>query len=97
MQYLGRQKERLFAFHADGDVPAAGTPLYTPAFGEQACGHVVNAAPAPDGGVDFLAVVQWTAHEAGDLRLGTADGPRAVARALPYAVPTPTPAQRPKL
>lgn len=97
MQYLGRQKERLFAYHADAEVPAPATPLFSAAFGEQACGHVVNAAPAPDGGVDFLAVVQWAAHEADDLRLGTAVGPRAVPRALPYAVPTPTPAQRPKL
>jgi hypothetical protein len=36
---------------------------------------VVNAAPAPDGGTDLLAVVQ-TGLGDGTLRLGSADGPR---------------------
>lgn len=97
MQYLGRQKERLFAYHAEGEVPVAGTTLHSAAFGGQACGHVVNAAAAPEGGVDLLAVVQWDAHDANDLRLGSADGPTLTRVALPYAVPSPVAPVRPKL
>jgi hypothetical protein len=36
---------------------------------------VLDAAPAPAGGFDLLAVVSISAVEAGDLRLGGADGP----------------------
>ncbi len=97
MRYLGRQKERLFAFHAGGDVPAPATPLFSAEFGEQACGHVVNAAPAPGGGADLLAVVQWAAHEANDLRMGATDGPALAPLPLPYDVPSPVAAVRPKL
>lgn len=97
MQYLGRLKERLFAFHADAEVPAPATPLFSAAFGEQACGSVVNAAPAPGGGADLLAVVQWAAHEAGDVRLGASDGPMLAQRSLPYTVPSPVAPNRPRL
>jgi tRNA-modifying protein YgfZ len=98
MQYLGRLKERLFAFHVDAPPPSPATPVYSPVFGEQACGTVVNAAMSPDGGTDLLAVVQWAAATAdGTLRLGAPDGPALAARALPYAVPAPTAPDRPKL
>jgi tRNA-modifying protein YgfZ len=97
MQYLGRQKERLMAFHADAEVPVPATSLYSAAFGEQACGSVVNAAAAPAGGCDLLAVVQWAALESGDLRLGTPQGPVLVRGTLPYAVPAPVAPARPKL
>lgn len=96
MQYLGRLKERLFAFHADGPPPAPGTPLYSAVFQDQACGTVVNAAPAPDGGSDLLAVLQWSAAQQ-EVRLAAADGPVLALRALPYAVPEPVAAERPKL
>ena len=51
MQYLGRMKERLFAFHVAAPPPAPATPLYHAAFGAQACGTVVNAAAAPQAAV----------------------------------------------
>jgi len=98
MQYLGRLKERLFAFHVDAPPAAPATPVYSPVFGEQACGTVVNAAPSPEGGSDLLAVVQWAAATAdGALRLGAPDGPPLAARALPYAVPAPAAPDRPRL
>ncbi len=97
MQYLGRLKERLHAFHAPGAPPAPATRIYSGVFGEQSCGTVVNAAPAPTGGSDLLAVLQWAAHDAGDLHLGTPDGPLLVPRSLPYEVPLPVPQNRPKL
>ena len=91
MQYLGKLKERLFAFHADPDSIAPGTRVCGPAFGGQACGVVVNAAPAPEGGSDLLAVVQLAAAVVGDLHLGAPDGPALSPRSLPYAVPAPEP------
>jgi len=98
MQYLGRLKERLFAFHVDAPPPAPATPVYSPVFGEQACGTVVNAAASPEGGSDLLAVVQWAAATAADaLHLGAPDGPALAARALPYAVPVPAAPDRPRL
>jgi hypothetical protein len=88
MQYLGRLKERLFAFHADADDVAAGAHLYSPAFDAQSCGTVVNAAPAPNGGCDLLAVLQVGAADSGDVRLGAPDGPPVARVPLPYALPT---------
>jgi folate-binding protein YgfZ len=86
-RYLGRLKERLFLFHVDAPAPAAGDRFYSPAFGDQACGTVVNAAAAPDGGADLLAVVQLAATESPGLALGAPDGPAPVPRPLPYALP----------
>jgi len=93
MQYLGKLKERLFAFHADAAAVAEGTRLFGQAFGDQACGIVVNAAPAPEGGCDLLAVAQLVAVEAGPLHLGAPEGPALALRALPYAVPPPEPSR----
>jgi len=87
MQYLGRLKERLFAFHADTLETTPATRLYSAAFGEQPCGTVVNAAPGVSGGVAMLAVVQLAAVVANDLALGAPDGPRLTRLALPYDVP----------
>ena len=89
MQYLGRLKERAFLFHADGTGVAAGTRLFNAVFGEQACGTVVNAAPAPGGGSDLLAVIQLAAVERGDTRLGDPAGPPLVQLPLPYPIPAP--------
>jgi folate-binding protein YgfZ len=96
MKYLGRLKERLFAFHTDALAVPPATPLYSAAFGaEQACGSVVDAAPAPAGGTALLAVVQISAADANDLTLGTREGPRLSRRALPYDVPGPAMRERP--
>ena len=87
MQYLGRLKERLFAFHADVLDVVPATRLYSSAFGDQACGTVVNAAPDPGGGTALLAVAQLAAAAADTLTLGAPDGPRLTRRPLPYEVP----------
>ena len=88
MQYLGRLKERLFAFRTDAFDVAPAARLYSSAFGaDQPCGTIVNAAPHPGGGVALLAVVQLAAVEADDIALGSAGGPRLRRHALPYAVP----------
>jgi folate-binding protein YgfZ len=96
MQYLGRLKERLFAFHVDGAPPPAGSRVYgQPA--NEAVGTVVNAAPSPTGGSDLLAVVSWNAVEADPLRVGGPDGPVMAPLDLPYAVPKPVAPSRVKL
>ena len=89
MQYLGRLKERLFAFHAVADAVPPGARLYSSAFPGQPCGTVVNAAAAPDGGCDLTAVLQLAAAESGDVRLDAGDGPLLTPLPLPYALPAP--------
>ncbi len=81
MQYLGRLKERLRGFHTTAGAVAEGQSLETGEPGE-AAGTVVNAADAPGGGIDLLAVVHNDA-----LSRVTAAGAPLAPRALPYAVP----------
>ena len=88
-QYLGRLKERLFLFHAPTADVAAGARLFSAAFGEQPCGTVVDAAAAPAGGADLLAVLQLAAADAGDVRLGAPDGMPLAPLPLPYPMPAP--------
>lgn len=87
MQYLGRLKERLQLFHVDADFIAPGTKLYGSAFGDQACGTIVNAAPAPAGGSDLLAVVQLAALATPPLHAAAPEGPELTPLPLPYALP----------
>jgi folate-binding protein YgfZ len=89
MQYLGRLKERLFAFHAVADAVPPGARLFSSAFPGQPCGTVVNAASAPDGGCDLTAVLQIAAAESGDVRLDAGDGPQLTSLPLPYSLPAP--------
>lgn len=84
-QYRGVLKRRM----ARARVAAAAAPgdeLYAAELPGQASGTVVNAAPAPEGGSEMLAVVQISALEAsGALRLGAADGPPLELLPLPDA------------
>jgi folate-binding protein YgfZ len=87
-QYLGRLKERLVLAHVDvAAPPAPGTRVFSASFGDQACATVLNAAPAPGGGSELLAVCQIAAATSGDLRLGAPDGPVLVLLPLPYELP----------
>lgn len=86
-QYLGKSRRRMFLARVDGAAPAPGDPLYSEALGDQASGMIVNAAPAPDGGYDVLAVVHAPSGEAGAVHLGAPSGPPLRFRPLPYAVP----------
>ncbi len=96
MQYLGKLKERMHLFHVDGVAPLAATRIYGDSFGDQACGTVVDAASAPGGGADLLAVVQLSALD-GALRLGAPDGALLLRMPLPYGIPAPVTPDRPKL
>ena len=90
-QYLGRLKERLIIAHVDAPPPPAGARLYSPVFDAQACGSVVNAAPAPGGGSDLVAVLQLVARDSGEVHVDTPDGPRVALLPLPYALPDAAP------
>ncbi len=86
-QHLGRPKRRLYLAHVRAEgIPVPSQPLYSASLGDQTAGTVVNAAPAPGGGFDVLAVVQ-TASVAGDrVHLGSRSGAELHFRDLPYSV-----------
>lgn len=84
-QYRGVLKRRMV--RARVAQPAApGDDVYADDLPGQASGAVVNAAPAPEGGSELLAVVQISALEDGKpIRLRSADGPTLELLALPCA------------
>jgi folate-binding protein YgfZ len=85
-QYLGALKRRMYAGRIAVDTPPSpGDALYTPDDSVQAAGQLVDARPHPDGGYAALAVLQISAADAGDLHLGSSDGPAFTLEALPYS------------
>lgn len=87
-QYLGKLKKRMYRVQVPaGSAPAPGADLFTPEFGDQSAGKLVNVAPSPEGGFEALAVMQMSCAETGEVRLGRPDGPRLVLLSLPYALP----------
>jgi hypothetical protein len=85
-QYRGILKKRMARVHVDGDArPVPGQNVYSPAFGEQSAGTIVNVAASPDGGFDALAVVQLEGLAQGDLRWNSPEGARLEIRAQPAA------------
>jgi folate-binding protein YgfZ len=94
-QYRGILKRRMAIVHLAGDArPAAGESVYSAAFGDQASGSIVNAAPAPEGGYDALVVAQLEGLAQGDLRWRSLEGPRLEVRARPYEREVPEPLGR---
>ncbi|MEN8206147.1 MAG: folate-binding protein [Pseudomonadota bacterium] len=86
MQYLGTLKRRMYLGHIDTEQqPSPADSLFTATDSEQAVGRIVDAQPHPDGGQLVLAVMQIKVAEAGDMHLGSADGPLMVLEPLPYA------------
>lgn len=78
-QYLGKVKRHLYRLSAE--VPLVdGKELYSPDNLEQASGRIMTAAPSPAGGYVALAVVQ--SNYAGNLRLGSREGPAVTAVAV---------------
>jgi folate-binding protein YgfZ len=84
-QYLGKVKRRLFLAHVDAEA-LAGDELFSADLPDQAAGQVANAASAPGGGCDVLAVVHTSSVDAGDVRLKSRDGAKLAFRPLPYPV-----------
>ena len=85
-QYLGKLKRRMLLAHVDGGSPAPGDALYSDDLPGQASGTVANAAHAPGGGYDLLAVLQ-TESASHPVHWKTPDGPILSFRGLPYALP----------
>jgi hypothetical protein len=84
-QYLGKVKRRMYRVGLD-QAFEPGTDVFTPEAGEQHCGAVVLAAPAPGGGFESLLVVQSSGAEADAIHVGAPDGPKARLLTLPYAI-----------
>jgi len=78
-QYLGKVKRHLYRVTSD-QVLVAGANLHSPDNPDQACGMIVSGAPSPIGGFEALAVVQ--SNFAGNLHLGTREGPKIEAVAV---------------
>ncbi|MDE2290013.1 MAG: folate-binding protein YgfZ [Burkholderiales bacterium] len=86
-QYRGTIKRRLYLAHTETEA-APAMELFQD--GDQPCGMVVNAAPAPGGGSDCLVELQVAAHENGvPVRLGAPGGAMLRFSELPYALPNP--------
>ena len=97
-QHLGKIKRRMFLANiqpppVSSDIPpapiasiAAGDELFSTDVGEQSSGMVVNAAPAPGGGFDVLAVIQTSSIEAGKIYWKSLDGSPLGIMPLPYLV-----------
>jgi folate-binding protein YgfZ len=87
-QYLGKLKRRMYrgiSHDAASAAPVPGQDLFSTE--PQAIGMIVNAAPRPEGGYEFLAVILSSAVEDGtSLRVGAPDGPSASMAPLPYAI-----------
>ncbi len=87
MQYLGQTKRRMYLAHVAGEpAPQAGDKIFGNE-ADSASGMVVNAAPAPGGGYDVLAVLMIASHDSQPQHLGTPQGPQLQFADLPYAVP----------
>jgi folate-binding protein YgfZ len=72
-QYLGKVKRHLYRAHSSTPI-APGSKIYSPANPEHPCGMIVNAAPAPTGGYDALAIVQESFVAAADLEIAAPGG-----------------------
>ncbi|KVE33057.1 CAF17-like 4Fe-4S cluster assembly/insertion protein YgfZ [Burkholderia sp. TSV86] len=89
-QYRGTIKRRAALAHVAGEPDAvrAGVELYHSDDPGQPCGMIVNAAAAPEGGVDALVEIKLAALDSGSVHLASAHGPALAFRPLPYALPT---------
>ena len=90
MHYLGKLKRRMYLAHVESDTaPQPGDELYSEDMQGQASGMIANAASAPGGGYDVLAVVQIASRDAHEVHLSSLQGPLLSFAALPYALPAP--------
>jgi folate-binding protein YgfZ len=72
-KYLGKVKRHLYRAHAAGPL-AAGMSVFPAAAPGQPCGQIANAAAAPGGGFDALAVLLEDAAGKSELRATLANG-----------------------
>ena len=94
MHFLGRLKQRMCLANLAPEPaatagPQPGDKLYSADLGGQSSGTVVNAARAPEGGYDMLAVIQISSAQSQAVHWKSLDGPRLNLVPLPYQVPIP--------
>ena len=77
----------MYLAHVDGAAPQPGDELYSADMEGQSSGMIVNAAAAPGGGHDVLAVVQIASHDAHPIHLGSLAGARLQFQSPPYPLP----------
>lgn len=89
-QHIGKIKRRMYLAHiavnASDTAIQAGDELFGEATADQACGKLVNVAPAPGGGFDVLAVIQVSSLEAGVVYWQSVNGPQLEILPLPYSM-----------
>ncbi|KAG0164047.1 hypothetical protein DFQ28_010041 [Apophysomyces sp. BC1034] len=88
-QYRGTIKRRAVLAHAAQ--ARVGAELFHSADPGQPCGMVVNAAAAPDGGVDCLVEIKLGALDTGSVHVESAHGPALTFLPLPYPLSAQTP------
>ena len=81
-QFRGTLKRRGYLAHSDAPLQT-GQEVFDAADGEQPCGVVAQAAPAPEGGWDAIVSLQTAAAQA-ELQVGQAGGPALALLPLPY-------------
>jgi folate-binding protein YgfZ len=92
-QYLGKLKKRMYHVQGPANAEAkVGDDLYAPAFDDQAIGKLVTVTPAPNGGIEALAVMQIQAADEGQIFLGAPNGVKLRIAALPYPLEVAKPA-----
>ncbi len=85
LQYRGVVRRRTLLAHTESAQP--GLDVFHSEEPSQACGIVINVAPAPNGGVDCLVQLQLSVLKQGTLHVGTANGHILELLPLPYALP----------
>ena len=93
MQYLGKNKRRMYLAHVDAETCTASREPSCSAWKWKASPAAwwSTCKPRPNGGYDLLAVVQIASHDAFPVHLGALNGTRLQfqAAALPDAVNLP--------
>lgn len=87
MQFLGKLKRRMYYAEVESMMPPVpGAELYvTASASQQTDGWVVDSCPLDAGRYALLVVIEIAACNAGEIRLGAADGPQLLAvREPPY-------------
>lgn len=88
MQYLGKSKRRMYLVHIDSNAaPQPGDELFSADMEGQASGMIANAAPAPGGGYDALAVMQTSSRESQTVHWKSPQGEALQFLPLPYPLP----------
>ncbi|WP_456378410.1 CAF17-like 4Fe-4S cluster assembly/insertion protein YgfZ [Thiolapillus sp.] len=88
MKYLGQLKRRMYlARFAAAEEPGPGDKLFSATSkSAQGAGKLVDVQPSPAGGWEALVAAEISSVEAGDIRLGDANGPALAIQPPPYGL-----------